>query len=163
MPRSSCPCSKRNGEGTVLRTVQWLLRLALAASFLSAVADRSGLWGPPGAPGVAWGAWPVFVAYVAQLNWFAPTPLIPVLAWVATGLEVLLAIGLLVGWRLPWVALGSGCLLLAFASTMTLALGIKAPLDFSVFTAAASAFLLALVAAGERTGKEATTHGMTCP
>ena len=132
------------------------MRLALAASFLSAVADRCGFWGPPGTPGVAWGAWPPFVAYVAQLNWFAPTPLIPVLAWVATGLEALLALGLLVGWWLPWVALGSGCLLLSFASTMTMALGVKAPLDFSVFTAAASAFLLALVVAGEQAGKEAT-------
>jgi hypothetical protein len=28
------------------------LRLALAAGFLSAVADRFGLWGPPGTPGV---------------------------------------------------------------------------------------------------------------
>ena len=128
-----------------LRTVQWFMRLALATSFLSAVADRCGFWGPPGALGVAWGAWPQFVAYVAQLNWFAPTPLIPVLALVATGLEVLLAIGLLVGWRLQWVALGSGCLLLSFAITMMMALGIKAPLDYSVFTAAASAFLLALV------------------
>lgn len=31
-----------------------LLRLALAASFLAAVADRFGLWGAPGAPGLAW-------------------------------------------------------------------------------------------------------------
>jgi hypothetical protein len=27
------------------------LRLALAAGFLSGVADRFGLWGPPGTPG----------------------------------------------------------------------------------------------------------------
>ena len=27
------------------------LRFALAAGFLSAVADRFGLWGPPGTPG----------------------------------------------------------------------------------------------------------------
>jgi hypothetical protein len=33
---------------------------------------------------------------------------------------------------------------LAFAITMTLALGLKAPLDFSVFVAAAGAFLLAV-------------------
>ena len=31
------------------------LRLALALSFLFPVADRLGLLGPPGTPGVAWG------------------------------------------------------------------------------------------------------------
>jgi hypothetical protein len=44
---------------------------------------------------------------------------------------------------LRWVALVGGLLLLSFAVTMTMALGIKAPLDFSVFGAAAGAFLLA--------------------
>ena len=38
----------------------------------------------------------------------------------------------------------SGLTLLVFALTMTLALGIKAPLDFSVFSASAGAFLLAI-------------------
>lgn len=41
------------------------------------------------------------------------------------------------------VALLSGALLLLFAVTMTGALGIKAPLDASVFSAAGGAFLLA--------------------
>jgi putative oxidoreductase len=40
-------------------------------------------------------------------------------------------------------ALGSGVLLLSFALTMTLALGIKAPLNYSVFAASAGAFFLA--------------------
>ncbi len=39
----------------------WFLRIALAISFLSAVADRFGLWGSPGAANVAWGDWPTFV------------------------------------------------------------------------------------------------------
>ena len=128
----------------VLKTAQWFLRLALAIGFLSAVADRFGLWGPPETAGVAWGSWPLFVAYVARLNWFAPSAVVPLLAWVATLAEVALALGLLVGWQLRWFALGSGLLLLAFALTMTLALGIKAPLDYSVFAASAGAFVLAL-------------------
>ena len=57
--------------------------------------------------------------------------------------EVILAIGLLIGWQLRWFALAAGLLLLSFAITMTLALGVKAPLDFSVFAAAGGAFLLA--------------------
>ena len=128
---------------TVIGVAQWFLRLALAAGFLSAVADRFGLWGPAGAPNVAWGAWQPFVDYVAKLNWFAPPASIPILAWASTVAEVVLAIGLLIGWQLRWFALAAGLLLLSFAMTMTLALGVKAPLDFSVFAAAGGAFLLA--------------------
>ena len=128
---------------TVVGAAQWFLRVALAAGFLSAVADRFGLWGPAGAPNVAWGAWQPFMDYVAKLNWFAPPASIPILAWASTVAEVVLAIGLLVGWQLRWFALAAGLLLLSFAITMTLALGVKAPLDFSVFAAAGSAFLLA--------------------
>ena len=130
-------------SATVIGAAQWFLRVALAAGFLSAVADRFGLWGRAGAPNVAWGAWQPFVDYVAKLNWFAPPPSIAILAWTSTVAEVVLAIGLLVGWQLRWFALGAGLLLLSFAATMTLALGPKAPLDFSVFAAAGGAFLLA--------------------
>ena len=130
-------------SATVIGAAQWFLRVALAAGFLSAVADRFGLWGPAGAPNVAWGAWQPFVDYVAKLNWFAPPASIPILAWASTVAEVVLAIGLLIGWQLRWFALAAGLLLLSFAITMTLALGVKAPLDFSVFAAAGGAFLLA--------------------
>jgi len=133
-------------QTTMLNSAQWFLRLGLAAGFLSAVADRFGLWGPPGTPNVGWGEWSAFVDYVATLNWFVPTPLIPALAWTATLSETLLALGLIIGWRLRWFATASGLLLLLFAMTMTIALGIKAPLDFSVFAAAGGAFLLATIA-----------------
>lgn len=130
---------------TGIAAAQWFIRLALAAGFLSAVADRFGLWGSPGSAGVAWGAWQPFVEYVAKLNWFAPRAAIPLLAWAATIAEVGIAIGLLVGWQLRWFAVVSGLLLVSFALTMTLALGVKAPLDYSVFAAAAASFLLAAV------------------
>ena len=52
----------------------WLLRLALAVSFLSAVADRFGLWGQFGS-GAAWGDFERFTAYTAQLLWFLPPSL----------------------------------------------------------------------------------------
>jgi len=134
-------------SATLVGVAQWFLRVALAAGFLSAVADRFGLWGPAGAANVAWGAWQPFVDYVAKLNWFAPPASIPILAWTSTVAEVVLGIGLLIGWQLRWFALGAGLLLLSFAATMTLALGPKAPLDFSVFAAAGGAFLLAATAA----------------
>jgi putative oxidoreductase len=130
-------------KATIDNVTQWFLRVALAAGFLSAVADRFGLWGSAGAPHVAWGGWQPFVDYVAKLNWFAPAGVIPALAWTSTLAEVVLALGLLIGWKLRWVALAAGLLLLCFAITMTVALGLKAALDFSVYAAAAGAFLLA--------------------
>ena len=46
------------------------LRLALGLSFLSAVADRFGLWGAFGQPNVSWGSFARFIAYTGKLNWF---------------------------------------------------------------------------------------------
>ncbi len=129
---------------------RWFLRIALAAGFLSAVADRFGLWGPPGAPGVAWGNWSEFLDYVAALNWFLPAFLVPIVGWVATLGEVGFAVALLMGWRLRWVANASGLLLLLFALAMTISEGIKSPLDSSVCAAAAGAFLLAAGTTEER-------------
>ncbi len=91
------------------------------------------------------GDWQPFVEYVAILNWFVPEAVIPALAWAATLAELLVALGLLIGWQLRWVALAGGLLLISFAVTMAVALGIKAPLDYSVFGVAAGAFLLAAI------------------
>jgi quinoprotein glucose dehydrogenase len=113
-------------KASSMDAAQWFLRLVLAAGFISAVGDHFGLWGPPGATNVAWGEWQPFVAYVAKLYWFAPKPVIPALAWTATLGEIVVALGLLIGWQLRWVALASGLLPLSFAVTMTTALGIKA-------------------------------------
>ena len=64
----------------MLKAAQWFLRVSIAVGFLSAVADRFGLWGPPGTPGVSWGAWEPFLTYVAKLNWFPPALAIVVAA-----------------------------------------------------------------------------------
>ena len=119
------------------------MRMALAAGFLSAVADRFGLWGPPGTPGVGWGEFAAFLTYTGRLLPFLPAPLVVVAGWAATVAEVALAVALLVGIRVRLAALASGVLLLTFAIAMTTALGPEAPLSYSVWTAAAGAFLLA--------------------
>ena len=121
----------------------FILRLALAASFLSAVADRLGLWGPAGTPNVAWGNFQSFVDYTGTLLGFLPSELILVAAWTATVLEIVLALGLVVGFQLRLVAFTSGLLLVTFAGAMSAALGPEPPLSYSVWTAAAAAFLLA--------------------
>ena len=120
-----------------------VLRLALGFSFLSAVADRFGLWGAYGEPNVAWGSFGRFVAYTGQLSWFLPKATIPIAAIAATCAEALLGILLVLGWQTRIAALSSGVLLLLFAVGMTGATGIKAPLDYSVFSAMGGAFLLA--------------------
>jgi uncharacterized membrane protein YphA (DoxX/SURF4 family) len=122
------------------------LRFALGSSFLSAVADRFGLWGPYGHPNVAWGQYARFVDYTAELNWFLPAAAIPFLAGIATAAEILFGLLLVLGWKTRITALLSGVLLTSFALTMAVALGIKAPLDFSVFSAAGGALLLATCA-----------------
>jgi putative oxidoreductase len=129
-------------NGRLLPIAIFLLRFALAAGFLSAVADRFGLWEPPGKEGVSWGDLAHFNAYVARLNWFLPSAAIPSVGWAATALETLLALGLLIGWRVRWVSLATARLVLSFAATMLVGLGPKAPLDYSVFTSASAAFLL---------------------
>jgi uncharacterized membrane protein YphA (DoxX/SURF4 family) len=124
---------------------EWSLRLTIAASFLSAVADRFGLWGRRGAANVDWGAWQPFVEYTRSLIIYLPQSLLPSAAIIATVAEVVLGVWLLVGWRLRVAAYASAALLLTFALSMTASLGVKSPLNYSVFTAAAAAFALAVL------------------
>jgi len=119
------------------------LRLALGISFLSAVADRFGIWGVYGQRNVAWGNYARFVDYTEKLDWFLPAAMIPAVALIATAAEALFGLLLVLGWKTRITAFLSGVLLTAFALAMMVALGAKAPLNFSVFSAAGGAFLLA--------------------
>ncbi len=115
-------------------------RLALGAAFLSAVADRFGLWGKYG----GWGNFANFIDYTAKVNSFMPRSTIPFLAWTATVAETFFGIGLIVGLWPRWMALGSAVLLASFGIAMAISFGVKSPLDYSVFSASAGALLLAL-------------------
>jgi uncharacterized membrane protein YphA (DoxX/SURF4 family) len=83
------------------------------------------------------------VAYTAKLNWFLPPAMIPSLAIISTAAEILFGLLLIFGWKTRTIALLSGLLLTTFALAMTTALGVKVPLDLSVFSAAGGALLLA--------------------
>jgi len=118
---------------------QLFLRISISASFLSAVADRLGLWGTRN---VAWGNWKNFVAYSSSVNSFANAQTNNVLAITATVLEIVLPIFLIAGYKIKIAAIASGSLLLGFALAMTYSFGIKQSFDYSVWTAAAASFAL---------------------
>lgn len=120
------------------------IRLALGFSFLSAVADRFGLWGITGETNIAWGNIKAFEDYVLYLNPYLSNFFVPVVSWSVTIVEIILGMLLIVGIKIKETALISAILLLIFAVSMSLIMGIKAPLDYSVFTALGSAFLLYL-------------------
>lgn len=129
-------------ESKTLTFSQLFLRIALSFSFLSAVADRFGFWGLLGSQGVVWGNWQNFVDYSNSVNSFLPKSVAEVLAIFATALEIILPLLLLIGYKVKQVAYASGLLLLAFETSMTISFGIKAPLDYSVWTGAGACFLL---------------------
>jgi thiosulfate dehydrogenase (quinone) large subunit len=121
-------------------SVKLFLRLALSASYLSAVADRFGWWGKPHS---VWGDWNSFLAYTQTINPWLPPAVIPTVGVVATGAEALFAICLLLGFKTELTAKLSGGLLLLFALAMTLSTGIKSALDYSVLSAAGASFAIA--------------------
>lgn len=130
----------------ILQIARTFLRLSLGATFLLAIADRFGLLGPHGSKNVSWGDWMHFVQYVAILNWFVPKLLIPGLAVLETTIELALGVALVLGIYQRFVAWSSAALLMSFALTMSIALGIIAPFSYSVFTAFSGALLLGAVA-----------------
>jgi putative oxidoreductase len=151
MSASSQPAAR---PGLPPSVVAWALRIALSTAFLSAVADRFGLCGGPGANNVAWGAWQPFVDYTGTLLFFLPPALVYMAAIAATAAEVTLGIWLLTGWQSRLAALVSAWLLLSFGVSMVIALGWKAPMNYSVFTAMAAALALAALDQPRRRGAE---------
>jgi putative oxidoreductase len=75
-----------------------------------------------------------------------PASTIPFLGWSATFLEFMFGVLLILGLWTRWVALGSAALLVLFGTAMAISFGIKAPLDYSVFSASAWSVLVALYA-----------------
>ncbi|MGV9803080.1 DoxX family protein [Mycobacterium sp. NPDC003449] len=123
-------------------------RAALAAAFLSAVADRFGLWGAAGTGNVAWGNFDAFTRYLHSLAPYLPSGSLGVAAWGATAVEIVLGVALLLGVALRWAALASAATLIVFAMSMFFFSGFETPLSASVFSAAAAALLLALCPLG---------------
>lgn len=121
----------------------FLLRIATAANFLSAVAGRLGFW--DGSPMHT--AWQGFVQYTGQVNSFAPTSIVPFLAVAATTVEVILALLLITGYKTRWAALAGAILTFIFFVSMSISFGMQQPMNYSVLVDCTSALLLATMPA----------------
>lgn len=124
------------------RVIKIFLRLAISFGFLSAVADRFGLWSKEIS---VWGNWNSFLEYTQIINPWLPNSIIPIIGIIATAVEIVFAICLFFGFKTELFAKLSGYLLLIFALSMTFSTGIKGAFDFSVFSASAGAFALSLM------------------
>lgn len=114
----------------------FLLRIVLAAGFLSAVSSRLNLWGAQSS------GWSKFVRYTAEVNSFLPYSWIPSFAVLSTLAESSIGILLLIGYRVRKTALCAAILTVLFGIAMSISFGCKEPLDYSVFVFSAGAFLL---------------------
>lgn len=124
------------------KSIKIFLRLAISLGFLSAVADRFGIWSKEVS---VWGNWDNFLSYTQIINPWFPDSLIQPIGILATATEAVFAIFLIIGLKTELFAKLSGFLLLGFALSMTFSTGIKGALDFSVFSASAGAFALSLM------------------
>lgn len=117
-------------------TAVFLLRIALAAGFLSAVASRLNLWGTQSS------GWKKFIDYTAETNSFLPPSWAPAIALFSTAAEISIGFMLLLGYQIKKTSFCAFVLTVLFAVSMSISYGIKEPLDYSVFAFSAGAFLL---------------------
>lgn len=122
---------------------QLALRLTIAASFLLAVADRLGVLGVLGDPGVSWGSWEVFRDYTARLVPVRVDVVIDTAAVMVTLLETVLSILLTLGLFVREASLAAAALTLVFGVSMLLFVAPLAPFAYPVFVFTAAALLLA--------------------
>jgi uncharacterized membrane protein YphA (DoxX/SURF4 family) len=127
------------------KTPQLLLRIALGMGFLVTVSDRLGLLGPFGTRNIEWGNWDSFINYTGTLMPFLDKPAVNIMGGLATLAEATIGILLIIGFKTRQVAIASSALTLVFALSMTLFLGIKAPINFAVFPFCTASLLLATI------------------
>ena len=118
-----------------------LLRISLAASYLSSVTSRFGFWGED----TGWGNYAAFLDYTAKVNPFLPVSSIPTLARIVDVAEIGIALLLIVGFRVKETAFLSGVMLFLFAFGMNLGVGVISTLDHSVYTACFASLILGVI------------------
>lgn len=143
------------------RVARWWTARALAVliglELVASVADRFGLLGEPGDPGVSWGSWTPFVSYTEDLlPPFAEAASAPA-AIAATGAEVLLGVLLIAGpwWR--WVGKLTAGMLFCYLVAMAPTVGLGEVARYGVAIQIGAALLIS--ARGTRPSRIATEDG----
>lgn len=124
---------------------QLLLRCALGITFLTPVLDRLGILGPAGTGNIEWGNWENFINYTTTLMPYLDRSVTNVMAGIATASEFIIAVGLIIGFKTKYAAIGSCLLTFTFILFMATSVGIQKPINFGVFTASAASLLLSYV------------------
>jgi putative oxidoreductase len=127
---------------TDIAYLQLILRLALGIGFILPVSDRPGYLGAPGAKGVSWGNWNNFVIYTNSLTPFLNNTFANIAGIIVTTTEIVFGIGLIIGYKTAYMAVGSALLTAIFAISMAMFLGILAPFNYPVLVFTGAAWLL---------------------
>jgi len=102
----------------------------IGVELVGAVADRFGLLGGPGSPGVSWGDWSHFRSETAELvPWSA---LVPTAAAAATVAELTLGILLIAGPRWRWTGTATAGLFTVYLVAMVPGMGAASVLEYGV-------------------------------
>ena len=122
---------------------QLLLRCSLAIGFMLPVLDRLGFFGTSTDGSVVWGNWTNFTSYTNTLMPYVSLKTATFFGFLATLLEAVCSIFLLIGFKVRYTALISFGLTLIFAVSMMFFLDARAPFNYSVFVVSFSSLMLA--------------------
>lgn len=106
-----------------VRAAGWLTAVLLGLDLLGAVSDRFGVLGGPADPGVSWGSWVAFFDYTQRLLPGIGRPLVVGIAVVASVVEVVLGVSLIVGRERRWTGKATAGLLGMYLVSMGLTVG----------------------------------------
>lgn len=141
-----------------VRMLETLVCIWIALDFAYAIADRFGLIGPYGSPGVSWGNWKNFVTYTRILNGLLPPGFAPFLAVAATVYESLLAIALPLERYRGLAALAASLLTATYVVTMSFTSGFRSQFGYAVVLICATCLYVTSRSVTRFTGDRASDH-----
>ncbi|MGA7356373.1 MAG: hypothetical protein WBW76_13165 [Candidatus Cybelea sp.] len=126
------------------RSINAAVRFWIAVDFAYSIADRFGVVGHYGSPGVSWGNWKNFVAYTHVLTGWLPVVAAPLLAVGATVYEAVLAVTLAFGILSRIFCLAAALLTGIYVVTMSFTSGFMSQFDYAVLLLCVGSLFLAV-------------------